>query len=1050
MGVFKQDEANKADKALIDGPAMLVDSRQRVLADIMVTEELFSEPTYETSVSAPLSYRKPYDSADFSWGSDPENLSFSPSTYGTGVTTQAKALTALGKKLTVLHGYNQDQSLYFEYGNIIEMTTPPDLYLSNLFEVSVQIVDLDQNQEIILSNDVDSTMNIDGNTFSTYVGNYYLAQNYETGELYNLDDDLTVYTVPAPYLPKNVVNGEPVQQGTEPNDPTALTDTRYDFYQSNSGITVMDVYVPEQYWETQLNSVSNNLSFIASETLLSKNHTMTVSEVGGMNTETMTVNLNSIGLSNTTDGVAFQPGDYVKGISSGAFGYIGGNEKKFRWSREGEGIFISNTEAIEGYDQEAWSQQYATMNCISYLSPDPGGEYPGKLILYNSLANGCSNTLTGATQNTTNTAHTTFPPILGKTLVLRRHTAHDANTPEHTNALLAIVSGRGMQINYDWYAGNNRHDNSDNTVSTFTTSYDSITKMNQTDWESYLGWFSNTQNEITRSAKRNEYVSSQANTGSGDAVYSSNRSTVRDSEHYHRLEYNPFYPRADDLPDASAPYAGNFVYWDGTLNKDSNGAPQGGVAFAVHSELRWRGLPNPFLSGYDYANAYHQTTHKLVPGYLNSGNANNEVTTLNEIYNLRAPNALDAGFSRLVEGRDDGNQSAGAGQALNDSWKWVTDGDFVTTSSIGPGQTVNGVSTLFFDATADSFVIPGSTSSGNSTYTPYRNADIYNPADPAAGLVVEDHHATISNPSTVWSRNFTANISPATGENSGCGGKNYEAGTYYKISNGKVFVVTASHNGVTPVTQTSTDPTTNTSTTVTLYYRHFLKFTQQEYQTDLNIIYRFLQSNDFTAFRAMRDRLTNPDTTANTSAGDPYSLVGFVDPFYEEFQPNQVNTQSGEALYLHGPSKNIEQNKDAAFGMYVVWLYGRMDEMRVAHQNYRNGYTASTSAQTITMPYTNQEWYEALYRFKFVLGEYINSLRSRIGYPIDNSSGINWNGGAGFSAEGYSQIMYNTVEVLLGDDTGTIPKVQSALKNIGSIYDDVIKNRKKYRTFAEN
>ena len=91
-----------------------------------------------------------------------------------------------------------------------------------------------------------------------------------------------------------------------------------------------------------------------------------------------------------------------------------------------------------------------------------------------------------------------------------------------------------------------------------------------------------------------------------------------------------------------------------------------------------------------------------------------------------------------------------------------------------------------------------------------------------------------------------------------------------------------------------------------------------------------------------------------------------------------------------------------------------------------------------------------MYYFEQIRNDYINSLRFRIGFPVTNSASYDWNGGAGTSAEGYSKEVYEAADILMNDDTGTVIRGQSALRNINSIYEDAESNRKRYKVYAEN
>lgn len=1141
MGTYKQDEARKADQSLLDSPVMMVDSRQRVLAQVMAVDELFREPDTENAVLSVLSHNKVYQNIEVQWNQSNFEVVENnvPAFGGVGFITKEKTLRNLGKKFTMLHGYPIDQCMFFEMGSRIEMVEEePDLYLSNDFEISVLITNLDGDTEVEMSNDPGSTFTIGTNTFSNFIGDYYLAQNYETGELYNIDDDLTVYTTPLPFIPKNTVNGD-VTQTEKPKEPTEATDIRRD-YRLSGGILVMDIYRPEAFFEIEVNSVGPsitspktitvntaygttektvagvigvqgfNSSTTANILLTSKGHTVSIRRILSQNTDTAVSMLECDSISNEAEfdaGNIFQPGDFVQQDGgTGAFGYIGGATKKFRWAISESNVNIpegaANSDSddfINGFEQDAWSQQYGTMNVQQYLHADTGGLYPAKLILAGGMSQGVGNIQTGYADPPTDTAYSTLPPPLGKTLVLRRHIGHDevsaeeqatansgddarstvpeelrvepANTtaanvtpptifkePPHTNALLAVVSGRGMQINFDWFRANNRHDNSANTENTTTIPVQEMTKMDQTTWEPYLGWFANSSNAITRSGRRQEFASSQANTGTNNMQFTQTRfAGERSNEHYAYIENNPFFPRVDDAPDKSAPYAGAFAYWDGTLNKDSNNVPRGGAGFAVYSELRWRCQPNPRLTDYDRANAENiVTSNRDLPGYFETyaNGDGDEASTINTVLSWRATDALGNGVSRLKEARYDG----GHPQQAENPYSWHVDGDRhpaeinLSANVIHAGDARD----IWIDKTAKSTTLPAWTHTGSSTYDPFPKLSSYATYDPSGN---ETFRFSVSLYTTA------ANMRAGVGHP--FSPPEYQAGTYYTLINGKIFKVDAIYDGGTDITGpvTTTNPDGSTNTTIQyIHTQHTLTYYSEEHPSDINIVARFINSNDWKAVRTLKSRwLTNDPTRDNTINDEPFSAGPIIDPFYEDYDSGGWQTQPGESIYDYadwpGSGATVGQmHKDEAFNHYLRWVHDRWNQTELDHFNNQYSGAVSdwvnygTGGGTIqwTYTYTHQEFFEPMYYFEQIRNDYINSLRFRIGFPVTNSASYDWNGGAGTSAEGYSKEVYEAADILMNDDTGTVIRGQSALRNINSIYEDAESNRKRYKVYAEN
>lgn len=114
-------------------------------------------------------------------------------------------------------GADPDDIISFNFGIDTENPYNPsslDLnftYPSNT-SFGIQVLSLDGTYEIELSENEDATQTIDGNTFSTYIGNYYFVQSRKSGKLIATTDfsDSQSYTSPNPITPF----GEEVDFGT--------------------------------------------------------------------------------------------------------------------------------------------------------------------------------------------------------------------------------------------------------------------------------------------------------------------------------------------------------------------------------------------------------------------------------------------------------------------------------------------------------------------------------------------------------------------------------------------------------------------------------------------------------------------------------------------------------------------------------------------------------------------------------------------------------------------------------------------------------------------
>ncbi len=991
MGTFKREEAKKADTALVDAPASAIDARTKIISQLSLIDELLKEPpdnNYENATGRALVH--PGSNTDL-------ELSLSQ---------QAERLAELN---CAFMGYDTNSYLSYDFGVIEDYLESVNLTMSDTSSLTVVIVNQEGDTEVPMSNEIGSTFTIGSNTFSNYIGDYYIVQDYSTHELLNVDDHVGVFVAPSPYTAQNLINGE-IAIKPEDGDvdaPTSATDTRFDFRISNSGVTVADVYTPQTIHNIKLNSVSNDVSFVAGETLLSGDMTMLLDSVLSVNTVTMAADL--IGISKIERGnTGFETSDQVQGLSSGAFGFVSTVNTAFRWSLTGTGVELTDDfiATIEGYDQDAFSQLYGTMNLVNYVAATSDALYPAKIRMHHDMKSGVANTRSGQLVISPDANTVSLgPPALGKTIPLRRWRDHDEDNPAHTTGLLAILSARGLQINYDWFVANNRHEGGLN--------HDQVTKLDNVTFVPYLGWGANTDIGIVASTRRTENRSSTANNGSNNNQYYSGTGTERPDDHYNELEKNPFYPASvEDMPDGSSPYAGIYAYWDDAYNSGA-----GAVGFCHYSELRWRYQPNPFLSDYNRDNSDAQVFNSIsLPGY-SSGGKEHSLTT---VRNLRAPDALDAGFQRLIQSQYDGFGSNTGTFRLN------LDGDV-------PGTIIRNI-TDWTNPGTTSFDIPAwtrdtgsqypwnnnNTSTANSTYLPF--------PIPQPGSYFQTYNNLLANQANNTTGAYP--FSAASGH--------YEPGVYYiKQSNQygvRVYKVTGTY------VQNTTVETSNAGgvTTTTTYYNHHLIYHSEEYDTPLNLYARLFDSNDWKAVtHSMPNRMQTAYAGNYTAMPD-----GHWDLY---FGAGERDLDSKYSAYFHGNNAgNNSIDTDTATFIHILDHTNVMKEFETSFNDFflglDNNYL-NKDGFTWTLPYDTNTLYNALIRTRDQTRQWKTSFETRIGYPVSNST-------ANTTAGGYSKELYEISDVLINDSIGPLTKAGNAIKNLDGVYDDVISNRTKYRIFS--
>jgi len=958
--MIKDDKAKEADDALINAPQTAVDTRTRLLKEVESLREIMMTP----------------NTANFSQTTG-RSLMYAPDSGNLHETC-----TFFGKLNCIYQGYPDFQLLSYNLGGASDFLAVPDIAASTNRDLSVMVVTLDGTTEVQMSNELGAGRTINGNTFSTYIGDYYLAQDYDTSKLFNIDDDIGVYVNPAPYFPANLINGSiaPKPEDGDYQPPSAQSDTRFDFRLNDRGLVVTDIYEPQVIHQIKINSVTNDASFMATETLLSGDQTMVLDTVSVVNTTAMSVDVicvEKIERGNT----GFQVSDKVQGLSSGAFGFVGSVNTSFRWSLTSEGTILNDNVAatIEGYEQDTFSQLYGTMNLVSYTAPD-GDLFPAKIRLHHSLVDGVANSRDGVNYVGTGVNLDNLgPPVFGKTLPLRRWS-------DHETGLLAIVTARGLQMNLDWFVANNRHEGG--------LPADEITKMDNATWIPYLGWAANTDYDLVRAARPADFRSNTANSGTNTIQYYSDRTTgPRLDEHYPYIENNPFYPAGvtDPAPD-SLPYPGIYVHWDDGANN---------ISYAVHSELRWRYQPNPFMSGYDTDNPNNETFSLSLPGYFTGpqdGTAREfDLQTVNQ---ARAPDALDAGLQRLIQGKYDQHSSNTGDFTYN------RDGD-----TPGPN---NARFQSWYSSGTTSFTVPASTT---GTAPPFPNGQ--GNVNTYSGYVSQ----TITNSST-----SQPTFSYPVGGN-----------WYIKqvnIYGPKIWKVTSGYNRV-----DNGDGT----------YNHQLTWDSEEFNNEINSYARLFDSNDFIAVAdTLKTRMESvAQDVQNVGGTNVFSIRpdGHWPIYFDSSSVvGDANNRPGFTTYNHGLyAGDTSIDLDRAVYSFVLTQIAPLRENRTEFNDQMTAFGVFPgSSFTFNFTHDTETIYLALTRIKDALSEWKTLFRQRIGYPVQNTHTFSH----GNDASGYSKELYDFAGILSGDVIGTLKAAGNAIKNLDLTYDDVRRNRIKYRVYS--
>ena len=1010
MGAFRKEKAKRAHDDLMRAPQTVVEQRAEVIKKFYAMYELFTDS--DGFLSA-LGAREMQDFYDVN-GDVSHTLQFS----------LHETCLRLGQKRAILYGYSPDKVLKYDLDSGV-FTSPPDLSSSAGLAVSVLLTDMDATQEVSLStNTVSNTTvytpsptGLIANSFSNYAGNYYLVRDKNTGSIVDFDDNPTPY-LNLPFLPANTINDIPY--GPEPEDPTAATDMRFDFKLNDENLAVMDRYVAKPTIKMFLNTVSPENAFIVGETVVLGTDSAVIYEIQEANTDVMTVTFLIDEISNT---VAFagqtanlelqQPavittGKEIRGLTSTAKGLISSTVPAFRWKLDAASIEFDEN-AGGANNQDYFIKDYATMNVDFYT--EATALQPAKLYMRYNLQEGIANQVSGQVEEprVTPSANVTNPTLL-QTFGLKRWVdmspldddgIPDGSVQPHTTGLLAVSSARGLQINYNWYNG----------TGFLTLNDQDVTKMDQATWEGYLGYLSD--DSVSSIASANPDIMStstptdinDSHNGRQQFETSIDAGQSRLAECFPDIELNPHYPAVDaayQYPD-QMPYANTFVKYN--LLRPTE------IDYIIYAFHRWTYQVSPM----------EDISHGLVPG----GSTYQTGDTVSRI---------DPAFQRLKNGK----LSTGANWNFNNDWTipGSTNANPPADNTYGPlidtGQSLGNDSP---------FAGPGASSS-TAGYI----------ANGQTGQVIEGSDMIVGE----WYVKSTAGRVPQSGVTYDGehilrvkAHQSFFVNDYYTTTQSTFNVFTQSVETET-VTVAGNNRRYYTLVVNSEYYDHNVNTMRKLFKTSLSGMsvsasHGYYNTNDF---QYVINCLANLENPSNWSE----SHLEFEDQFHYDFD---YNTVSGSyPLSRVGSLKTT----DATFNAYVKAKAVVFRAVNTYNNDFWTNFGLSVNPQTWSPPADAeitdssgnvstsmlQDHFES---WRDTVDAYTANIAARIGVPhifVSGTSGPE----PEIGSKSYSGMLYAAVSTMLSGSTGEIKGIKNAINNIQSIYDDVAKKRKVYKTYG--
>ena len=1016
MGAFRRKKAKTAYDDIIRGPQVLVEQRAKIMQDFYAQYELFTDAD---GFLAALGYRENFDFYD-SLGAVSHTLQFS----------LHETCTRLGEKRAILFGYAPTDVLKYNLDSGV-FTATPDLQASAGLQVSVLLTDLDATQEVTLSTNVSANTTVYtptptgtiANSFSAYVGNYYLVRDKKTGQIVDFDDDQAPYTN-LPFLPANVING--VTYGPEPEEPSAATDQRFDFRLNDENLAIMDRYRAKQTLRIMLNTVSPENSFIVGETIVLGTESAVIYQIDEANTEVMTA---TIRVDEISDLVSFagqtanlelqQPavittGKEIRGLTSTAKGLISATTPSFRWANDAIGIeFDENVPGVN--NQDYFIKDYATMNLEFYTTAST--LEPAKLYMRYNLQAGIANQVSGFTESPSVTPNANVAnPTLLQTIGLKRwidmspldeNGIPDGSLPPHTTALLAVTSARGLQINYQWYQG----------TSFLTLGVQDMTKMNQTTWETYLGYINDPNNSITASADPNIISSSEPtdlnDSHNGFSQFSTNieAGQFRTGECFPAVELNPHYPAVSSdaaFPD-QMPFANTYVAYN--LLRPAE------IDYIVYAYHRWTYQVSPLR---DHG-------HAEIPG----GQTFQSGDTVSRI---------DPAFQRLKAGK----LSDGSNAVFNEDWVVPASTNITPLSDgqYGPTQAITSQS-LGSDSP---FAGPGASSS-TAGYISNGSTGQFSGTVP----FVAGRWYTKNQSGRIAPSGFSMGSPPFDGEHimMVTAWQTFHVNDFYTTTQSTFNVITQ-QTETTTVTLAGDGLRYYSMTVNTAYYDHDVNTIRKMLKTmksgmGVSSQLGYADSNDFQLVINCAANLESPQNWSE-------SHLEFEDPYDYDYNYNAVS--GTYPLERDGALKDT----DSIFNTFALDAITKFRATNDYNEVFWTNFGTVTTTQTYSPP-TETGWLDngvansELLIAQFVswrdkCNDYCANINTRIGQPHIFVADASGQSVPELGAKSYSGMLYGAVATMLSGSTGLIKNIKNALDNINSVYEDIDKKRRVYKTYG--
>jgi hypothetical protein len=182
------------------------------------------------------------------------------------------------------------------------------------------------------------------------------------------------------------------------------------------------------------------------------------------------------------------------------------------------------------------------------------------------------------------------------------------------------------------------------------------------------------------------------------------------------------------------------------------------------------------------------------------------------------------------------------------------------------------------------------------------------------------------------------------------------------------------------------------------------------------------------------------------------SHLEFEDPYNYNYD---YNTVSGTyPLVRNGALKD----NDEVFNTYALDAIGKFRATNDYNEIFWTNFGLSTSSQTYTPP-VETGWndngsansamlIDQFATWRDTVNDYCANINTRIGQPHIFVADASGNSVPEIGAKSYSGMLYGAVATMLSGSTGLIKNIKNALDNINSVYEDIDKKRRVYKTYG--